>query len=62
MGHVQSRRRVRAGRRRLGTLSCTDCRSRNYTTTVKRGKPMPNRKKHCPRCNKHTIHICSLGR
>ena len=39
-------------------LVCEECLSRNYTTE-KNKLNTSNRvviKKHCPRCNKHTIH------
>lgn len=40
------------------TLACSDCRSRNYTTTKNRQKH-PERlefRKYCPPCRKHTLH------
>ena len=40
------------------TLACTECKERNYAT-VKNKKNDAERieiSKHCPRCNKHTIH------
>jgi len=40
------------------TLSCVDCKQRNYTVT-KEKKNHPDRletKKHCRFCNKHTLH------
>ena len=40
------------------TLSCVDCKQRNYTIT-KEKKNHPDRletKKHCKFCNKHTLH------
>ena len=46
-----------AGPRIRVSLACTECESRNYSTTRK-----PERlgqialKKFCPTCNKHTIH------
>jgi large subunit ribosomal protein L33 len=46
-----------AGPRIRVSLACTECESRNYSTTRK-----PERlgqlsfKKFCPSCNKHTIH------
>ena len=40
------------------TLVCSECLSRNYTTT--RNKATSNKrlelKKYCPRCNKSTLH------
>jgi large subunit ribosomal protein L33 len=46
-----------AGPRIRVSLACTECESRNYSTTRR-----PERlgqlslKKFCPTCNKHTIH------
>jgi len=40
------------------TLSCTECKQRNYNT-MKEKKNHPDRmefKKHCRFCNKHTLH------
>ena len=40
------------------TLSCTECKERNYTTEKNR-KNDPGRielQKFCPRCRKHTAH------
>ncbi|HHX95372.1 MAG TPA: 50S ribosomal protein L33 [Clostridia bacterium] len=40
------------------TLSCVECKQRNYTTT-KNKKNDPDRlemKKYCPFCKKHTPH------
>lgn len=40
------------------TLACTECKSRNYTTTKNR-RNTPDRlerRKYCPKCNKHTLH------
>jgi large subunit ribosomal protein L33 len=39
-------------------LACTDCRSRNYTTTKNRRND-PDRlefRKFCPRCRGHRLH------
>ena len=39
-------------------LACTDCRSRNYTTTKNRRND-PDRlefRKFCPRCRSHRLH------
>ena len=39
-------------------LACTQCQSRNYHT-MKNKRKHPERvewKKHCPRCNLHTMH------
>lgn len=44
--------------RTLVTLACTECSERNYSTS-KNKRSQPDRieiSKHCPRCNKHTIH------
>lgn len=43
---------------RMVVLACEECKERNYTT-VKNKKTIKERlelKKHCPRCNKHTVH------
>ncbi|MBI5342576.1 MAG: 50S ribosomal protein L33 [Deltaproteobacteria bacterium] len=40
------------------TLACSECKSRNYTTT-KNKKTMSDKlelKKFCPSCRKHTAH------
>lgn len=40
------------------TLACTECRSRNYTTTKNRIND-PDRlelRKYCPRCRQHMVH------
>ena len=40
------------------TLACTECKERNYITKKNRRND-PDRmemKKHCPNCNKHTLH------
>lgn len=40
------------------TLSCTECKERNYSTTKNKRKH-PERveyKKYCSRCDKHTPH------
>ncbi|MCK4357663.1 MAG: 50S ribosomal protein L33 [Candidatus Cloacimonetes bacterium] len=39
-------------------LACSECKSRNYTTT-KNKRSHPKRveyKKYCPVCRKHTLH------
>ncbi|MBU4691699.1 50S ribosomal protein L33 [Mycoplasma sp. ES3225-GEN-MYC] len=39
------------------TLSCSECRSMNYSTS--KGSRNPARieiKKHCPKCKTHTLH------
>jgi large subunit ribosomal protein L33 len=44
--------------REIITLQCTECKSRNYTST-KNKKTMSERlelKKFCPRCRKHQAH------
>ena len=40
------------------TLACTECKSRNYTTTKKREKRTQKLelRKYCKRCRKHTLH------
>jgi large subunit ribosomal protein L33 len=40
------------------TLACTECRSRNYTTTKNRIKHQQRLelKKYCPRDRRHTLH------
>ena len=43
---------------KMVVLACEECKERNYTTT-KNKKTLKERmelKKHCPRCNKHTVH------
>ncbi|MBO8414357.1 MAG: 50S ribosomal protein L33 [Firmicutes bacterium] len=37
-------------------LCCTECLSRNYTVTKKKGDPRMEVSKFCPKCNKHTLH------
>ena len=38
-------------------LVCTECESRNYRTTRKKEhQGQLTLKKHCPKCNKHTVH------
>lgn len=39
-------------------LICTECLSRNYTTTKNKQtqKERVEQKKYCSRCNKHTLH------
>lgn len=39
-------------------LICSECLSRNYTTTKKKSDSSKRMeiKKFCPRCNRHTIH------
>ncbi len=40
------------------TLACSECKERNYATK-KNKKNDPDRiemEKHCPKCNKHTLH------
>jgi large subunit ribosomal protein L33 len=39
------------------TLACSECASRNYKTTRKKDHPgQLMLKKHCPKCNRHTLH------
>jgi len=39
------------------SLACSECETRNYRTTRKRGKDGQLKlKKHCPKCNRHTVH------
>jgi large subunit ribosomal protein L33 len=40
------------------TLACEECKDRNYISRKNRRND-PDRleiKKHCPKCNKHTVH------
>lgn len=38
-------------------LVCAECLSRNYVSTKKKGSAKRVEvKKHCPRCNRHTVH------
>ena len=39
-------------------LVCEECLSRNYSTTKNKalGTKRLEIKKHCPKCNKHTVH------
>jgi large subunit ribosomal protein L33 len=38
-------------------LACTECEARNYRTTRKKDQQgQITLKKHCPKCNKHTVH------
>lgn len=43
---------------KMVVLACEECKERNYTTTKnkKTNKERMELKKHCPRCNKHTVH------
>ena len=43
---------------KMVVLACEECKERNYTTTKnkKTNKDRMEMKKHCPRCNKHTVH------
>ena len=43
---------------KMVVLACEECKERNYTTTKnkKTNKDRMEVKKHCPRCNKHTVH------
>ncbi|MCD6288208.1 MAG: 50S ribosomal protein L33 [Candidatus Hydrogenedentes bacterium] len=40
------------------TLECTECKSRNYTTTKDKKKTTGRleRKKYCKFCRRHTLH------
>ena len=40
------------------TLQCSECKEENYRTekNVKTTTERLEIKKHCPRCNKHTVH------
>ena len=39
------------------SLACSECASRNYKTTRKKEqKGQLALKKHCPKCNRHTVH------
>jgi large subunit ribosomal protein L33 len=44
--------------REIITLQCSECKSRNYTTTKNRKKHSERleTKKFCPRCRKHSPH------
>lgn len=37
-------------------LICTQCLSRNYTTTKQKTQPRLEIKKYCPKCNAQTLH------
>lgn len=37
-------------------LVCTQCLSRNYTTTKQKTQPRLEIKKYCPKCNAQTLH------
>jgi large subunit ribosomal protein L33 len=39
-------------------LACTECKSRNYTTTKHRERQRDRLElqKYCPRCRKHVLH------
>jgi len=39
-------------------LVCSECLSRNYTTTKNKAttKERLEMMRHCPKCNKHTLH------
>ncbi len=43
---------------KMVVLACEECKERNYTTTKnkKTNKERMELKKHCSRCNKHTVH------
>jgi large subunit ribosomal protein L33 len=39
------------------SLACSECGSRNYKTTRKMEQQgQLTLKKHCPKCNRHTVH------
>ncbi len=39
------------------TLACTECETRNYRTNRKKEQQgQITLKKHCPKCNRHTVH------
>jgi len=39
------------------SLACSVCESRNYRTSRKKSQQgQLSLKKHCPKCNKHTLH------
>ena len=43
--------------RKKVVLICTECLSRNYSTTVKETESVRlETKKFCPKCNKQTLH------
>ncbi len=44
--------------REIITLECSQCKSRNYSTTKNRKKHSERLelKKFCPRCRKHVLH------
>jgi large subunit ribosomal protein L33 len=47
----------RGGGRIRVSLVCSECESRNYSTTRKPERSgQLNFKKFCPTCNKHTVH------
>ncbi|MBU1110233.1 50S ribosomal protein L33 [Patescibacteria group bacterium] len=38
-------------------LTCSECKHRNYTTTKNKDQQDPLKlRKHCPWCQKHTLH------
>ncbi len=38
-------------------LACSECKSRNYSTTKNKKKQQKiELSKYCPKCNKHTLH------
>ena len=43
--------------REIVILECTECKERNYTTTLDtRGGKKIEQKKFCPKCNKRVVH------
>jgi len=49
---------VRKEARIIITMACTDCKSRNYTTTKNKQNDQGRLelRKFCPRCRAHTAH------
>ena len=49
---------AKKGPREVIQLACTECKRRNYTTTKNKRNTTDRLelKKHCPWCNKHTLH------
>ena len=37
-------------------LGCIECNSRNYTVSKRKNSERLETMKHCPHCNKHTLH------
>lgn len=54
----QNKMGIKGKNDKMVVLACEECKERNYTTT-KNKKTLKERmelKKHCSRCNKHTVH------